>query len=149
MARIAWWELFEVEYLDALDIGATFTSRDVAAWFDTTNREGSYFIQYYLRAQRSPKCRTRYLLHRNARTTAAVWTLGSRSQDARALTGQFGLDVKHRLLEAIRPDLTRLAEQNPRARRALEDIDGLLDGVAKVLTGVIAAVGWTDDEADG
>lgn len=140
------WEQFEAEILDAYGVGAHLTNRYIAEDWGIEPREASALIQSYLGAQRRGS-KTRYMLVREGRTSRAIWTLGARSKDARQVIGQFGRDVKCRMLRAVAPDLQRVATINPRARSVIEEqLEPLLDGVASVIQAMISTVGWNGDE---
>ncbi len=141
------WLVFEQEVLDQLGVGASFSAVSIAQEYGIDGKDASEWIQRYLSAQRSPKSQTKYMLHRQARTTAAVWTIGARTKDARDRLGQFGDDIITTLRRAVRPDIHRLAEVNPRAARVVgAALDPLLDSVGQTVKAVMIAVGWDPDE---
>lgn len=143
------WEMFEHEVLDQLGEGAEFEARslgdELGIRFPT--RQASRGIQLYLKAQRGPHSRTKYVLHRTARTSNAVWTIGVRSRDARARVGQFGDDTKNHILRALRPDLRRTAELNGRSIRAIEEqLAPAIDGVVQIIGAMMSVAGWDGQE---
>jgi len=145
------WQLFETEVLDDLEEGSSFTARQLgeAAALDTT--EASRWITLYVDAQRRPRSRTKYVLHRTGRTASAVWSLGVRTNDARDIVGQFGDDTRYRLFYAVRPDLQRIAKKNGRSTKAIEEqLSPAIDGVVQIIGAMMSVAGWTaEDELDG
>jgi hypothetical protein len=130
------WETFERDVLDDMDVGDRFTCQG----------ETSKAVQRYLRAQRRKGSRTRYVLSREGRTRAAVWTIGTRAQDTRRVVGQFGSDVACTMRRAVRHDLDRMVDLNPRQRALIEaQLTPLLDGMTSVIDAMLATVGWTDE----
>jgi hypothetical protein len=139
--------VFEQEVLDHLGVGASFSAVSIATDFHIDTTDASEWIQRYLAAQRSSRSQTKYVLHRQDRTSAAVWTIGKRTKDARARVAQFGDDVQATIRRAVRPDIHRLAEVNPRLARAVDEVlDPLLDSVGKTVSAVMLALGWDADE---
>lgn len=143
------WMTFEQEVLDTLGVGASFSARSLADDYGIDGKDASEWIQRYLEAQRTKHSQTKYVLHRQDRTTAAVWTIGRRTKDARARLAQFGDDVQTTIRRAVRPDIHRLAEVNPRVARAVDEVlDPLLESVGRTVTAVMLALGW-EQEDDG
>lgn len=126
------WREFEERILSRLPIGESFSVRDIED--ERFHPFMSASIQNYLGAQRRAGSETRYVLKRKGRTTSAAWTIGERSRDGKAVTRQFGDDIHRRVKRAIAPDLRRISEVNPRARRVLED------GISKALDSVLGMV---------
>ena len=123
-----------------------FTSHELAESLGVSRREASVLIGSYLAAQRSPRASTLYVLKREGRTSAAVWSVGQRTSDAKIIGGMLWEDVNAKVLRAFRPDLERLADKNPRAARYCEQkIEAVMDGALKVLA---AAVDTYLDESD-
>lgn len=140
------WLTFEEEVLDQLGVGASFSAVSLAEQVGISGADASEWIQNYLTAQRGKRAQTRYVLHRQARTTAAVWTIGKRTKDARKRLSQFGDDVNATIRRAVRPDIHRLAEVNPRAARAVDVVlDPLLDMVGSTINALISALPNKDE----
>lgn len=143
------WLTFEEEVLDQKGVGESFSAVSLANELGIDGTEASSWIDNYLSAQRGKRAQTRYVLHRQGRTTAAVWTIGRRSKDANARLGQFGDDIQATMRRAVRPDIHRLAEINPRlAQRVDKALDPLIDSIGTIVTSVMLAVGWKSDEDD-
>jgi len=100
--------------------------------------EGSALIQQYLVAQRTPSSSALYVLKREGRTRAAVWSIGERTRDAHIIGGTAFEDVSVKLRRAFQPDLRRLAKQNPNAARYVEaKIVAVMDGALAVLASAL------------
>lgn len=126
------WERLE-EWLFDHDL-ERFTVQELAASKDIATAHASLLIQAYLDAQRSSDASTLYVLKREGRTSAAVWSVGQRTADARIIGGTLFEDVSVKVKRAFAPDLRRLAERNPRAARFAEQkIEAVMDGALKVL----------------
>lgn len=132
------WERLE-EWLFDHDT-ETFTSQELAAALDVDHVEASLIIQGYLAAQRGPNANTLYVLKREGRTSAAVWSVGQRKADARVIGGTLFEDVAVKVTRAFRPDLDRLAARNPKAAKYCEQkIEAVMDGALKVLAASVDA----------
>lgn len=143
------WEWFEVNVLDDLGIGSTFTNRNVASWYGITPDEASSYITAYVDAQRRPRNPGRYVLHREGRTAAAWWTIGMRTDDARDVLGQWGDDIRHRARYAVEPDLRRIAARNPRAARFISStLEPAVNGLVSMVEAMMATVHWQPDDDD-
>lgn len=137
------WQWFELHVLDELNVGEQFTAEWVGEFLDEDTIAGSSLIQCYVAAQRAPRSRTKYVLHRTGRTRAAWWTLGVRPSDSRDAVGQAMDDVRCKLDDALAPDLRRIGTLNPRARHVIEaQLEPMLDGVTSMIGGILASVGW-------
>ena len=89
-----------------------------------------------------------YLEKRDGRTSSAVWNVGERTADARALSYQYFEDVQHRFVRAVAPDLRRIGARNPRARRKCEAIVAAVgDGAMRLLRAAVD--GLEDEDGDG
>lgn len=110
--RVPKWKRFE-QLLDRLDLGtgSRFTVVELAARIHEDPSEVSNWVQCYLDAQRAKQSQTRFVLSRRHRTSAAIWTVGRRLQDARRVPVQLGDDVLRRIERAVAPDLEALAER--------------------------------------
>jgi hypothetical protein len=135
------WERFE-EYLFERDLlGEEFNAAAVADDWGIPTSEATSYIQCYLGAQARPKSTTLFVLRRveGTRTSNAMWHVGERSLDARALGAQWASDVKRRIERFHEPVLRRIAEKNPRALRAAEavakGIEASLDMIGAMLDG--------------
>lgn len=106
------WERLD-EFLVLSGLG-WFNSIALAQDLGVSRREASKLIQSYLDEQRRSG-RTTYVLYRKGRTTGAVWHVGDRVADARALSRQWYDDVRLRVEKALEPDLIRIGISNPRA----------------------------------
>jgi hypothetical protein len=142
------WEQLEEWLYETRTLGGTFTQADVAEHFGVEGRAATAFIRSYLDAQRARgprRPRTLYVIYRDGRTTAATWHVGVRTADARADSYQFFADVQHRFKIALSPDLLRIGELNPRARRKCDAIiDAVGEGAMRLLQ--VAVDGLGDDE---
>lgn len=107
------WEIMEAwltrKFGDEL---GEFTSRDLAAELDIPRQKASDLIQAYLAAQRNDTLVTTYMLKRRERTRAAVWSVGSRIDDAKAIGKTLNQDVRVKVFRAFKPDLERLKALN-------------------------------------
>jgi hypothetical protein len=111
------WEQFE-EYLFERDLlGEEFNHAAVAEDLCVSGKEASLLIQSYLGAQTRPDSKTLFVLRRvpGTRTASAMWHVGERALDGRALGEQWVDDAKRRIERYIEPSLRRIAEKNPRA----------------------------------
>lgn len=135
------WEEFEEYLFDRDLLGEEFNAAAVAEDLGITVPEASRFIQVYLDAQNRKKANTLYIIRRvpGTRTTNAMWHVGARSSDARALAKQWKSDARRRIERALEPSLIRIAEKNPRAMPAakavLKGIEACLDMMAALLDG--------------
>src|SRR5262245_61962410 len=141
------WEQLEEWLYETRPLGGRFTQEEVAERFDVTGRAATAYIRAHLDAQRSIRSRTLYLIHREGRTSKAIWIVGVRSADARALSHQYFDDVRQRFLIAVEPDLVRIGALNPRARRKCEAIVAAVgEGAMRLLQ---VAVDGIDVDGDG
>jgi hypothetical protein len=141
------WEELESWLFESNTFGGQFANADVAKGLGVGSYTATRYIQSYLGAQRRPKSRTLYVLHRSDRTTRAVWHVGVRAADVRATSHQFFDDTKRRFTRALEPDLARVAALNPRARRKCEAIiEAVGEGAMRLLQ---VAVDGIDDGGEG
>jgi hypothetical protein len=85
------------------------------------------------------------VIRRNGRTSTSVWHVGVRTADALATSHQFFDDVRTRFTVALAPDLARIDELNPRARRKCEAIiEAVGEGAMRLLQ--VAVDGLADDD---
>ena len=142
------WLTLEDWLVETMPDGGSFTHADVVSHFGVSGAEASRMVQSYLRAQRSEDSQTLYVLHRENRTAAAVWTAGVRTIDARQTSGQFFDDVAYRWIAAVTPDLRRIAAINPRAaRKCRQIIRAVSEGAMTVLQ--VAVDGEIEGDEDG
>ena len=139
------WELLEAWLFEIHTFGGVFTNYDVADGLGITPRQATHYIQAYLAAQRGA-ADTLYVIYREGRTKRAVWRVGIRTADARALSHTYFDDVKVKFQRAVEPDLIRIGELNPRARRRCEQIVEAVSTSAMTMLRV--AVGLSDDDDD-
>ncbi len=141
------WERLEVYLFDHNKDGTEFRVHDYASEVSLDVGEGSLDIQSYLRAQRSPKSNTLYVLRRvpKTRTSNARWAVGVKTRDARLVGRALADDTKRRVERAFMPDLMRVRQLNPRtARRVEAQIEAVIDGAITILAA--AAEGTHGDE---
>jgi|SRR5215471_1939388 len=147
MAR---WERLEEYLFDKDLLGKDFSAKEYAEekGFEYVE-EATFDIQYYLRAQRSKRSRTLYILRRKpgTRTTNARWAVGARSKDARLIGKGLSSDTRRRVERAFMPDLRRLGAINPRARKLVESqIEMVIDGAMRILEAASQGAYHGDDE---
>lgn len=128
------WEQLEEFLFDHNLNGTAFTNEDVAAYFGLTNRQATYWIHDYQRAQRSAKVNTLFVIRREGRTTSAIWFAGVKTIDARKLTAQTVDDIRTRLHDAIQPTLESIESHNPKAKPACDAIWQGLDAGLQLLS---------------
>jgi hypothetical protein len=144
------WERLE-GFLDRNDMaGNTFMATGYAKAMDFEDvAEATEDIQRYLKAQRSKRSRTRYVLRRVAgtRTGKARWAVGTRTADAQNIGLGLFDDTRAKVKRAFEPDLVRIKALNPRAARRVDaQIDAVLDGAMRILE--VAAQGLGGDEEE-
>jgi len=100
--------------------GQQFDARSLARHLGSSRRYASDLIQAYLIAQRGPRSQTQYVISRRGRTRSAVWHVGARTGDVRALTRQCVDDIAAKINEALAPDLRRMGVLNPRCAQLTE-----------------------------
>lgn len=133
------WERLEAWIFD--HEAEEFTNLDVAKGLGITPQNASLLIRSYTTAQRSPESRTLYVLKRNGRTSAAIWSVGQRTEDAHMICGTLFEDVSVKVHRAFKPDLQRLEARNPRAARYVEaKLEAVIDGALKVLAASLDSV---------
>lgn len=132
------WEELEESFLFELALTETpFTNAELAeAWHISTSRASAY-IDAYQEAQNRQDPQTLFVLHREGRTSTAVWHVGVRASDAREIGNQFADDVRRRVERAIEPSLTRLVQKNPRALRQAEAIGGAISAAVNLLVAML------------
>jgi hypothetical protein len=138
------WEAVEAWIFDNGE--RAFTARELAASTGISTYRATVAIQAYLDAQRRENSNTLYVLKREGRTTASVWSVGHRTVDAKVIGGTLFDDVAVKVRRAFKPDLERLAAKNPRAARYAEQkIAAVVDGALVVLASAVDAM-IEDDE---
>jgi len=144
------WERLEEYLFDHDKAGTDFSAYEYAketALPDVS--EASEDIQDYLRAQRSKKSRTLYVLHRkpDTRTSNSRWQVGVKTKDARLIGRALASDTKRRVMRAFMPDLVRLRELNPHAAKRVESqIEAVLDGAMTILAAAAEGMSSGEDE---
>lgn len=110
------WEALE----NILQPGDRVNSAWVAQALGVSRREGSAHIQSELSAVRAKKSKTKYVIHRQGRTSNSEWLVGVRAADVRSRTSQCVNDMKRTVERALEPDLARMGLLNPRAALLVE-----------------------------
>lgn len=130
------WQKLE-DWISATEV-VSFNSLALAEELRVSRKEASELIQSYLSAQRSRDPRTKYVLKRKGRTTAAVWSVGERTSDVIKIGKEFAEDVKVRLTRAVMRDLEHVAVLNPRTRRKVESVvSALAEGAVPILVAAV------------
>ncbi len=140
------WERLEEWILD--NNIETFTSHDLARSLQVTKARASEMIQAHLYAQRSAKVGDDllYVLKRSDRTSNAVWSVGVRVADAKAIETTYYADIKRKWERAVAPDLQRLAAKNPRAARHVQaTLDAVIEGAFRIMAAALSV----DDSDEG
>jgi len=110
----------------------------VAEGMKITVQSATRMIQSYLRAQRKPESNTLFVLKREGRTRSAVWSLGTRTVDARMIGGTLFEDVETKIRRAFEPDMRRLAQRNKKAAKYVEaSLGGVINGALAVLASAV------------
>lgn len=120
--------------------GGRFTSRSYAAAAGISGEEASQRIQCYLEAQRRPNSRTLYVLKREpgTRTSKAVWSVGERTADVRAIGLAYFDDTVRRFTRAVERDLERVAEITPQTRRRVTAmVESTFSAVSVILANAV------------
>jgi hypothetical protein len=145
------WERLEAWLFDQDLQNGEFTAVEYAAAQGFEVEEATRDIQGYLSAQRVRRgSQTLFVLRRvpGTRTTSSRWHVGVSVKDARAIGTGFSDDVARRALRAFEPDLLRLAERNPRAKRQVEaQVRATIGHAVEILA--LASQGTFDDDGEG
>ena len=141
---MTFWEQLEAWLID--HDTEHFTVYDIASSMSISVYEASGLIQAYLAAQRGPKSNTLYVLKRDGRTKAAVWSVGQRTADARSVGKTLFEDVSVKVLRAFDPDLERLAQRNPRAAKYARAKITMVTGHALAILAASVDVMFPEDE---
>lgn len=135
------WEELE-EYLFERDLlGEEFNQAAVVEDMGVTPQYASSLIQCYLDAQARENSKTLFVLHRvpHTRTASAMWHVGARTAEARALGRQWVSDASRRIERYTEPTLQRIAQKEPRslpaAKAVLKGIEASLELMAALLDG--------------
>lgn len=138
------WERLELWLFDnSVD---SFSAGRLGKALGMSTQEASAHISAYQVAQRGKRAATLYVLKRRGRTSGAVWSVGERTLDARAIGQTLFEDVHVKVKKAFQPDLERLAKRNPRAARYCEQkIDAVVNGALVVLASAVDVL-LEDDE---
>lgn len=139
------WQIFEDYLTDLLERQDEFNHDDIKADLGVSGPEASYLVQAYLGAQRGKRPKTAYVIHRTGRTSAAVWKIGVRADDAREVTGQAMGDFRHRIEQAVKPDLIQIGQRNPRALRLAERALDVMVSQFETTVAVLLASNAIDD----
>lgn len=143
------WEALEA-YLMDFD-KANFSAVEYAGEAGIEVPEASAAIQEYLDQQRRVKSPTLYVLRRepDTRTRNARWAVGVRAKDARLVGRSLVSDVRRKFLRAVKPDLDRIGELNPQAKRVVAaQIDSILNGAMVVLENAAQGLYDANDDDD-
>jgi hypothetical protein len=117
------WEVLEDFLIEQMaDGGRIGTNAELASKMGVSTWTATARIQAHLVAQRGKRTRTLFVLHREGRTKQAVWYAGVRAENVKAISGEFFHDVQTRFVRALAPDLSRIAEVNPRMAKKCESI---------------------------
>ena len=144
--EMTYWEQLE-RWLAGQPKNRHFTVYDVADELSVPVFTASGLIQAYLGAQRRSDSPTAYVLKREGRTRAAIWSRGERRADAHIIGGMLFDDVRTKVIRAFKPDLERLADLNPNAASYAEaKIVAVMDGALRVLAASVDT-GFGDDGA--
>lgn len=131
------WERFEDHLTDYAATGVAFNSRAIAEDLGISPHRASYDIQNYLDAQTAKNPRTKYVLTREGRTTAAMWHVGARTTDVRALGRQTSDDFSRRINRFVAPTLRRIGELNPRALPAANAVAKAIEASVELLVAMM------------
>lgn len=136
------WEQLETYLFDTAALGRSFNSKALAVDTGITGQEASKLIQHYLVAQTGVRSRTQFVLTRHGRGSGAVWHVGVRTSDVRALGKQTVADFKRRLTRFVIPTLERIEQKNPRAIPAAEAV---VKGMEAGIELLVAMIGDFED----
>lgn len=139
---MTYWEQLETYLFDVAALGRAFNCAALAEDTGLTGPEASKLIHAYLIAQTGPKARTQFVLTRHGRGSAAMWHVGVRTVDVRALGKQTVSDFKRRLTRFVIPTLERIEQLNPRAIPAAEAV---VKGMEAGIELLVAMIGDSDD----
>lgn len=143
--RVPRWRRME-EWLTLREPGE-FNARQLALDLGIDTPEASGLISAYVGRQRNPHADTLYVLKREGRTTAAVWSVGHRRKDANTMRYMLFDDVLVKVRRAFEPDMRRLAALNPRQAQYVEEkIEVVTEGAMKVLASAVDGAFARDDE---
>jgi hypothetical protein len=111
-----------------------FTVYDVAGMLEIPTRTATGLIQAYQQEQWRPDSETAFVIKRQGRTRAAVWSAGVRKKDVKQVNLTFYEDMTVKARRAFQPTLERIAVLNPRqAEEVTKTIDGTLEGAFRVM----------------
>jgi len=111
------WERLEEFLFDHHELGSDFSAVEYADGMDFAYvADATADIQSYLRAQRSPRSTTLYVLQRvpSTRARKARWIVGEKTVHARSVGTGLADDVANRVKRAYLPDLNRIGTIRPR-----------------------------------
>lgn len=139
MSDLTKWEALEAWIFNNEE--EPFTARELATSTGISTEQATVAIQAYLDAQRREHSNTLYVLKRDGRTVASVWSIGHRTADAKAIGGTLFEDVAVKVRRAFKPDLERLAAKNPRAAKYAEQkIEAVVEGALVVLASAVDTI---------
>jgi hypothetical protein len=130
------WEWLEDWLIDHED--ETFTVHQLAASMGISTTTATWLIQGYLLAQRGKESHTLYVLKRQGRTRAAIWSSGLRRPDAQRLDTTLLDDIIVKVNRAWVHDARKLAEKNPKlAKRYERKVEAMMGGALVMLRTVL------------
>jgi hypothetical protein len=147
--HLALWEVLE-EWLvdnDYPESHDRFTSATLVTGLDLSGSEASAMINSHLHAQRAPKSKTLYVLKREGRTRAAVWSVGVRKVDVEVINQTLYEDIRVKVRRAFAPDLLRVRQLNPGTARYVDKtIDSVVEGAMRILAAALDAEEGEEEE---
>jgi hypothetical protein len=124
-----------------------FTSHTIQDDLKVSGYDASTLIQSYLEAQRRPDSETLFVLKREGRTSAAIWSMGIRTADARAMGNTLYRDITVKVKRAYAPDMKRLAMRNPKAAKFVnQKIDHMVPHALALIAESLDSYFDDDDE---
>lgn len=136
------WEQLEGYLFDTAALGRSFNSKALAADTGITGAEASKMIQHYLIAQTGVRSRTQFVLTRRGRGSGAMWHVGVKTSDVKALGKQTVADFKRRLTRFVIPTLERIEQLNP---RAIPAANAVVKGMEAGIELLVAMIGDYDE----
>jgi hypothetical protein len=86
------------------------------------------------------------VLTRKNRTSAAIWTIGTKLKDSQLVVGQFGRDLQNTLRQAVLRDLNRYGKITPQIRNAITaSLEPMLEGMGKMVESMLATAHQAND----
>lgn len=148
--NLSLWQILQVWLHERYgEKSGSFVVEELAESFEITVPEASAMIQSQLHAQRRPNSETVYVLKREGRTRAAVWSVGQRKVDVRVVNRTLYDDIVVKVRRAYAPDLNRLKERNPRlAKYVNARIGAIMNGALVVVAEALDVHGYGDEEEE-